>query len=91
MNLLQSRCDMTAALYPTVVGVFMESGQASGAVEALRHAGFSEPQIAVTTSPSEEEDGQERTLVTVRANGRHEEVVDILKAHGAYGKGSPLV
>jgi hypothetical protein len=32
-----------------------------------------------------------RTLVTVKAGDRYEQAVDILRRHGAYGKGSPLI
>jgi hypothetical protein len=32
-----------------------------------------------------------RTLVTVKADGRYNEAVQILRAHGALGKGKPLV
>jgi hypothetical protein len=32
-----------------------------------------------------------RTLVTIKADGRYDEAVRILRTHGAYGKGSPLI
>jgi hypothetical protein len=32
-----------------------------------------------------------RTLVTVQAPGRYDEAVRILRVHGAYGKGKPLI
>jgi hypothetical protein len=32
-----------------------------------------------------------RTLVTVRAGDRYEDAIAILRAHGAYGKGAPLI
>jgi hypothetical protein len=91
---------MTAALSTPVVAVFKDSGQADLAVEALRQAGFVDDQIAVTSAPAEGPDATDegdggaaemRTLVTVRPDKRREEAVTILKAHGAYGKGSPLV
>jgi hypothetical protein len=88
---------MTAALSTPVDAVFKDSTQADLAVEALRQAGFSDDQIVVSSAPAEgpeatDEGGAEmRTLVTVQPDKRREEAVTILKAHGAYGKGSPLV
>jgi hypothetical protein len=32
-----------------------------------------------------------RTIVTVKADGRYAQAVEVLRRHGAYGKGSPLV
>ena len=32
-----------------------------------------------------------RLLVTVQADGHRDEAVRILRSHGAYGKGSPLI
>jgi hypothetical protein len=39
----------------------------------------------------EQEIAAGKTIVTVKAGDRYDQAVDILRRHGAYGKGSPLV
>jgi hypothetical protein len=39
----------------------------------------------------EQEVAAGKTIVTVKADGRYNEAVDILRKHGEYGKGSPLI
>jgi hypothetical protein len=60
---------------------------AGGAVGALVGMGIPEEEARAY----EAELAEGRTLLTVRAEGRRDEAVRILRAHGALGKGSPLV
>ena len=83
------------AIGPIIAGGLLASVLASaaggaavaGVVGAL--VGLGIPEEEARYYESEFHSG--RTIVTVRADDRYDEAVAILRAHGAYGKGSPLI
>lgn len=84
--------------YSQIVGVFENSSQATQAVEALKHSGFTEEAIQCSEydpHPIEEEESEllegmdRRFLVHVNMPGKEEEAVDILTHHGANNSDLP--
>jgi len=76
-----------AGILAATVGGLAAGAAAGGLLGAL--VGLAVPEEDARYYQAEFETG--RTLVTVRADGRYDEAVDILRSNGAYGKGSPLV
>jgi hypothetical protein len=76
-----------AGILAATAGGVAAGAAAGGLVGSL--VGLAVPEEDARYYQSEFETG--RTLVTVKADGRYGEAVEILRSHGAYGKGSPLV
>ena len=76
-----------AGLLAAAVGGAAAGAAAGGVLGAL--VGLSIPEEDARYYQAEFESG--RTLVTVKADERYNEAVDILRGHGAYGMGSPLI
>ena len=76
--------DETAEYRSTVVSAFENRPQADTAVSELCRAGFREDQIRVEEARYYGESESDRTVVTVKADGRYDEATIILRRHGAF-------
>jgi len=76
--------DETAEYRSTVVSAFENRPQADTAVSELCRAGFREDQIRVEEARYYGESESDRTVVTVKADGRYDEATTILRRHGAF-------
>ncbi|MGZ3397353.1 MAG: DUF2382 domain-containing protein, partial [Isosphaeraceae bacterium] len=76
--------DETAEYRSTVVSAFENCPQADTAVSELCRAGFREDQIRVEEARYYGESESDRTVVTVKADGRYDEATTILRRHGAF-------
>ena len=76
--------DETAEYRSTVVSAFENRPQADTAVSELCRAGFREDQIRVEEARYYGESESDRTVVTVKADGRYDEATTILLRHGAF-------
>ncbi len=76
-----------AGILAATVGGLAAGAAAGGVLGGL--IGLSIPEEDARYYHAEFETG--RTLVTVKADGRYEEAVTILRNNGAYGRGSPLI
>ena len=76
-----------AGILAAAAGGLAAGAAAGGIVGAL--VGMAIPEEEARYYQGEVETG--RTLVTIKADGRYNEAIDILRSNGAYGKGSPLI
>jgi predicted lipid-binding transport protein (Tim44 family) len=79
-----------------IIAVGLLAAVAGGAVAGVTLGGLAGTLIGMGVPETEAHSyaqhvAQGRTLVTVKADGRHATAVAILRRHGALGKGSPLI